>query len=618
LKLWVRAVFAITLLLWPTALHAAAEKRIALLIGNKDYKAGVGPLTNPLNDIRIVGEALKGVGFEVLKPVENAQRSAMLIAIHAFAAKLKAAGPDAVGFLYYSGHGIASAGENYLIPTDIDQPSTVLLSVQGVKQSEVLAILRSEAPNAAHYLVLDACRHALQGARGGKGFVPVGQQSGVLVAFAAEPGKTASDIGQGSGPYAAALATELVKPAQNDLLMFHNVRVAVMDKTNGDQVPWTEDGIQRRQRIQFGEVAKATPPPTAPPVRVSPSEFFGRVEDDLFTTPAERGHAILKQQGTTPWMLTCESSDRTWCELSIFCTWANNRCEKKSGSLATAMLEASPPSKPALAPAAPCVETLVGSEKRCLKPGDSFKDCPDCPEMVVVPAGKFRMGSPPDEEGRDENEGPQRDVTITNPFAVGKFEATFAEWDACVAADGCKRKPRDLNLRDKQPVINVSWDNITKEYLPWLNRMTGKSYRLLTEAEWEYVARAGTTTRFTTGTMISSTRHANFDGRAEFGGGLKGPNRDTTVEVGSFQPNGFGLHDIHGNVREWVQDCFHSYAGAPTDGRAAADGAECWRINRGGNWFNAAFRLRSATRHSLPQDRYDIYTGFRLARTLNP
>ena len=275
--MWVRIAIAIVLLILPTALHAQAEKRIALLIGNKDYKAGVGTLTNPLNDIRIVGEALKAVGFEVLKPVENAQRSAMLIAIHGFAAKLKAAGPDAVGFLYYSGHGIASAGENYLIPTDVDEPSTVLLSVQGVKQSEVLAILRGEAPNAAHYLVLDACRHTLQGARGGKGFVPVGQQSGVLVAFAAEPGKTASDIGQGSGPYAAALATELVKPGQSDLIMFHHVRVAVMDKTKGDQVPWTEDGIQRRQRVLFGGEAKATP---ASPMRLSEAaEAWDRAKD---------------------------------------------------------------------------------------------------------------------------------------------------------------------------------------------------------------------------------------------------------------------------------------------------------------------------------------------------
>ena len=150
--------------------------------------------------------------------------------------------------------------------------------MQGVKQSEVLAILRGEAPNAAHYLVLDACRHTLQGARGGKGFVPVGQQSGVLVAFAAEPGKTASDIGQGSGPYAAALATELVKPGQSDLIMFHNVRVAVMDKTKGDQVPWTEDGIQRRHRIKLG----VEPTPPAPLTTSEMNNFFGQVGDQIY------------------------------------------------------------------------------------------------------------------------------------------------------------------------------------------------------------------------------------------------------------------------------------------------------------------------------------------------
>jgi uncharacterized caspase-like protein len=283
--MWVRVAIAIVLLLLPTVLHAQAEKRIALLIGNKEYKAGVGALTNPLNDIRVVGEALKAVGFEVLKPTQNATRAAMLRAILEFAAKLKAAGPDAVGFLYYSGHGIASAGENYLIPVDVEEPSTVELSVQGVKHSEVLAILRGEAPNAAHYLVLDACRNTLQGARGGKGFVPGGQQSGVLVAFATEPGKTASDRGQGSGPYAAALATELVKPAQTDLIMFHNVRVAVMDKTNGDQVPWTEDGIQRRQRVLFGGESKLAPPQlpqslSATPARPSEAaEVWDRIKE---------------------------------------------------------------------------------------------------------------------------------------------------------------------------------------------------------------------------------------------------------------------------------------------------------------------------------------------------
>jgi uncharacterized caspase-like protein len=125
--------------------------------------------------------------------------------------------------------------------------------------SEVLAILRNEAPNAAHYVVLDACRNTLQGTRGGKGFAPVGQQSGVLMPFAAEPGKTASDTGQGSGPYAAALAYELIKPGQTDLIMFHRVRVAVIQKTGGDQVPWTEDGIQRAERLLFGGQIPAAP-----------------------------------------------------------------------------------------------------------------------------------------------------------------------------------------------------------------------------------------------------------------------------------------------------------------------------------------------------------------------
>ena len=142
--------------------------------------------------------------------------------------------------------------------------------------------------------------------------------------------------------------------------------------------------------------------------------------------------------------------------------------------------------------------------------------------MVVVPAGEFMMGSPAGEEGRSDDEGPQRKVTIAKPFAVGKFEVTFAEWDACVAAGGCKHKPDDQGWgRGKRPVINVSWDDITKEYLPWLSRKTGKTYRLLTEAEWEYAARAGTTTPFSTGQTITPEQ-ANFNGNYTYGGSAKG------------------------------------------------------------------------------------------------
>src|SRR5262249_52842392 len=219
------------------------------------------------------------VGFEIVGPVQNARRADMLIAVNDFASRLRAAGPDAVGFLYYSGHGIAAEGENYLIPADIEEPSAEQLRVHGVKQSEILSTLRHEAPcnkaldpwfpvvsydgsrgdvmgGAAHYLVFDACRNALKLGRGiGKGFIAIGQQSGVLLAFSTAPGQTATDVGQGSGPYAAALSSELLRPGQTDLIMFHNVRIAVIEKTRGEQVPWTEDGIERRDRIEFGRAS---------------------------------------------------------------------------------------------------------------------------------------------------------------------------------------------------------------------------------------------------------------------------------------------------------------------------------------------------------------------------
>jgi len=321
-------------------------------------------------------------------------------------------------------------------------------------------------------------------------------------------------------------------------------------------------------------------------------------------------------------MLRCESlSERDVCEFDPSCSWAEDKkqCERKSGSLAAAILEAKPP--PKAASQTPCagVETLVGNEKRCLKPGDSFKDCPDCPEMVVVPAGSFMMGSRAGEASRSNVEGPQRKVTIAKPFAVGKFEVTFAEWDACVTAGGCKHKPEDQGWgRGKRPAIYVSWDDVTKEFLPWLSRKSGKSYRLLTEAEWEYAARAGTTTPFSTGGTIT-TDQANFNGNYTYGGSAKGEDRKKTVEVGSFKPNGFGLHDMHGNVWEWVEDCYKdSYAGALTDGSAVTSSGCTQRVHRGGSWINDPWGLRSAFRDKYaPGPRSDLI-GFRLARTLSP
>ena len=252
--------------------------------------------------------------------------------------------------------------------------------------------------------------------------------------------------------------------------------------------------------------------------------------------------------------------------------------------------------------------------------GKKFRDCEECPEMVVVPAGTYRMGSPASEEGREDEEGPVHRVTIAQPLAVGKYEVTFAEWDACVSGGGCGgyRPPYEGWWgRGRRPVIHVSWKD-AQAYVRWLSEETGETYRLLSEAEWEYVARAGTTTPFHTGATIS-TEQANYNGKYTYGSGRKGKYRKQTVPVGSFPANGFGLHDVHGNVWEWTQDCWHAgYGGAPADGRAW-ESRECsGRVLRGGSWFNSPWNLRSANRVGFTSgDRSDVI-GIRVARMLTP
>ena len=266
----------------------------------------------------------------------------------------------------------------------------------------------------------------------------------------------------------------------------------------------------------------------------------------------------------------------------------------------------------------PSGPTVHRVELESFKAGGRFRDCPECPEMIVVPSGSFLMGSPSDEEGRDGNEGPVHPVRIGEPFAVGVYEVTFAEWEACVADGGCGgHRPDDKGWgRGRRPVIRVSWQD-AESYVSWLSRRTGERYRLPSESEWEYVARAGTTGPFHTGSTIS-TDQANYNGYLVYGSGRKGVYRERTVPVGSFGANEFGLHDVHGNVREWVQDCWNdSYAGAPGDGSAWESGNCSRRVLRGGSWYDSPRFLRSADRHWFNAGiRYNL--GFRVARTLAP
>ena len=242
------------------------------------------------------------------------------------------------------------------------------------------------------------------------------------------------------------------------------------------------------------------------------------------------------------------------------------------------------------------------------RPGTTFRDCSESPEMVVVPAGSFMMGSPESEEGRQESEGPVHQVTFARPFAVGVYEVTFEEWDACVAWGGCGgyRPDDEGEGRGRRPVVNVSWQD-AQAYVAWLSQETGAEYRLLSEAEWEYVARAGTTGPYHFGSSPSPSQ-ANY-----------GQSPGGTVPVGSYPANAFGLHDVHGNVTEWVEDCWiDGYRGAPSDGGARRYGDFFLRVLRGGAWSFHPHSIRSAGRFlGFYGNRYDHY-GFRVARTLTP
>lgn len=246
--------------------------------------------------------------------------------------------------------------------------------------------------------------------------------------------------------------------------------------------------------------------------------------------------------------------------------------------------------------------------------GDVFRDNLSSggtgPEMVVIPAGRFRMGCV---SGRDcaGIEEPVRDVVLAYPLAVSKYEVTFAQWDACVAAGGCGGyRPDDESWgRGERPVINVSWEE-AQSFVQWLSRQTGTTYRLLSESEWEYAARAGTSTAYSCGAEIGSGR-ANCDGC-----GSRWDN-SRTAPAGSFAANGWGLHDMHGNAFEWVEDCWNpSYDGAPADGEAWRQGDCSVRVMRGGSWIDLPWGVRSAIRHRRAADDRDNRRGLRVARTL--
>ena len=248
--------------------------------------------------------------------------------------------------------------------------------------------------------------------------------------------------------------------------------------------------------------------------------------------------------------------------------------------------------------------TTASAEK--LLPGTLFKDCKNCPEMIVIPAGSFTMGT----DSRHKYEKPPHKVTLGKPYAIGRFEVTFDNWAACVKEKGCPRAPDDHKWgRGPRPVINLTW--LEMQFYPrWLSKKTGHTYRMPSEAEWEYAARGGTTTEFWWGDKKGVNLANCRDCKSKW-------SKKGSAPVGSFKPNPFGLYDTSGNIWEWVLDCWvPNYQGAPVDGKPRILDKCRERVMRGGSWYYISKNMRPAWRFKNDYRVKSYGIGFRVLREI--
>ena len=600
----VLAAAGLALVFLTSASVALAAGRVALVVGNSTY-SHIARLPNPENDAADMAAALRRLGFEVTT-AQDADRASLNEALRVFTRESVGAN---VALVFYAGHGLEMDGVNYLVPVDARLDRDTDVRFETVALDDVLA---ATAGASLRMVILDACRNnplarsmqrtvARRSVSGGS-FGDLNEDllgDETLVAYAAAAGTTAADGRGRNSPYTSALLAYLEEPLELSAL-FRRVRGRVLESTDGQQRPHEYGSLLREHYLS----RVSTPSPAA-------------------VTTAD-GAAVRLQQETVFWQSIRASTDpadfEAYLELftnGTFARLARNR-------LAALRPEADPP-------------------RPGVRDGETFRHCPICPEMVVIPAGEFSMGSPMSEEGREGDEGPQHLVRVQR-FALGRYEVTRGEYAAFAAAtgrdgNGCstlRDSSWDLAARaswrspgfpqtDEHPAVCMSWDD-ARAYVRWLSQETGRNYRLPSEVEWEYAARAGTATSRYWGDGASG-QCANSNGAdAAFAQRWE----DWTVAscndgwvftapVGTFGANQFGLFDVLGNAREWVEDCWHdSYRDAPSDGRAWTSGGDCSiRALRSGAWTYTPQLLRAANRgYGIAADRVHI-RGFRVASTLD-
>ncbi len=528
-----------------------AGQRFALLIGNSAYPDATTPLVQPAKNVRALAEELRRGGFEV-ESRENLGREEMQRVIDAFKQKIR---PGTAALVFFSGYGLQVNRQSFMIPTNAQVWTENDIRRDGISIEGLLADLNTRGA-IVKLLIVDASRRnpfERRFRQSPAGLAPIDAPPGTLIMSAAAPGKVIEDEGENS-IFIGEMVKEMRAPGLTAEEIFSRTRIGVSRVSNGEQVPWVSSSLVDEFYFVQPSGRPAAPPPLAdprPPARPQPEP---RV------TPQPPQPQPARPAQTPP--------------------------------------PAPEPQRQAATP------PRADAPRTGVKAGDVFRDCRECPELVVVPAGDFDMGS-----NDFDFEKPVHKVTISKAFAIGRREVTFEEWDQCVAAGSCRHRPDDRGQgRGERPVIDVSWRDATA-YVSWLSQKTGQKYRLPSEAEWEYAARGGTKTAFWWGRDIG----ARFANCRDCGGN----SGQAAIATGSFSANPFGLFDTAGNAAEWVQDCWNdTYRGAPRDGSAWASGQCDQRVLRGGSFDSQARYLRSASRFRYDSDVRYYANGFRVVREL--
>ena len=543
------------------------ESRVALVIGNAAYAQG--SLANPVHDARAMAARLRSLGFDVILR-ENLKTREIGGVYREFRSKIA---PGNVALVFYAGHGIQFKGQNYFPAVDSVINSEEDVPLQSLNLGSLLDNME-EAKAGVSLVFLDACRnnpYSRSFRSPSNGLAKVEAASGTLIHYATKPGSVAADGDGKNGTYTEALLAQMSEPGVPVELMLKRVANRVVAKTKGKQEPWVE-GSLRGDFYFFG--------PTTVQVQVGAPEMTAAQHEDVF------------------WNDTKAAGNKEAFEAYLDSYPKGRYASLAKANVARLTTGSVSPSRPALNAGQSQPYPVANPA-----PGMEFKDCQDCPQMVVIPAGSFTMGS---NDFLDEK--PSHRVTV-NSFALGKTEVTQGQWKAVMG-----NNPSRFNTcGDDCPVEQVSWYD-AQSYAQKLSQQTGKDYRLPSEAEWEYSARAGSDTKWSFGNNESDLgNYAWYNGNAKNTGKTY-----PTNTVAQKRSNAFGLYDMHGNVREWAEDVWHdSYNGAPTDGSAwTSGGDQALRVRRGGSWYDTPGGLRSAFRHRSTPDSRDWDIGFRIARTL--